>query len=443
MLITRSILLVLCTLSFVLSGCSNLPVMGNSLPEDTAKAAALQKEAQSKKVSIDELIEAGSQAIAKGKEGELDFYAPIHLKKAEADLKKARKLKEKNKPESKAEMRVLAVGVPHLIEDGFANKKLVQEKLIKSFDHRAVLKSIDAHKTLPKAYNKVNDRLFGLIKRIEKGDLEKAVIAEAKLLKAMNKVEVDTIETQKLTVVKKTINLAKRGDSEDLAPATFTTAEAALIAAQEAIRQNPRDKARIDELSDTALKAAKHNLYVASEIRKILEISEKEMEGLILRIEGLLHNVSSAMNHEDLRYMSLQDQSNELAKAVRSLRESSGGVVSYAIPEPAESLAVVPVEKASEEPVTVSEEVAEEAVSDIEASLNDELAAEAAIAEESSVLDSEAVDVAESEAISEPQEAAVEEVSQDEAPQAEEAVEEGASTEPSASDAETTEVPAS
>ena len=382
------------------TACSNLPVTGTGKVSAAAEIALAEQQKNASAPTLEEQLAQAAASLQQGTAAELSFYSPLYLKKARSHLNKANKLFAKKKPGTEQQVHLLAIESQRMIELGLNNKKLVLDKLIQSFDHRQVLEDIKADSLFKKEFAKINQRLLGLIKRIEKGDLEKALQGEVKLIEQMTALEVATIEKQQLTTAKQAFKAAQKIDSKDLAPITYQAALTAIKTAKQSISSNPRAHDQIAQLAKAALHAAQHNLHVTREIHAILNISKDEMESHILRVEGLMHHIGSAMGQEDVRYMSLKEQSNQLAKAAKALQGEFGAIKSYAIPEPEEQIKIVPaadttdsselattdtptetdseaITPSTEEPVVFSPLDSQE--NDIAAALEEELAAEAAI----------------------------------------------------------------
>ncbi|MBV1883422.1 MAG: hypothetical protein KUG82_17410 [Pseudomonadales bacterium] len=309
-----------------LSACANMKVANN----DTLNQAALQQAHQSQK-SPDEAILEAKGKVAKAEVDALDFYAPLHMKKAKNKLKEAEKLNSKIKvPEDKVAVISAAIAVDLFIANAYKNKSLVEEKLVKSLKHKMVLEELGTNVVIPKAYGKGVRKLKVLIKDIEGGLVEKAIKGEEGVLKYFVKIETETLKVQHLSKAEAMIKKAKGIDADKLAEQTYKKAMRTLNEANSFVRENYRDREGIKRVGDDAFIAASYAYHVTVEVKKIIEVKEKKAEQYILYVASLLQRINGDDKVKNLGSLSFYDQSLALAEAFEKADVDVAGVVAPA-----------------------------------------------------------------------------------------------------------------
>ena len=71
-----------------------------------------------------------------------------------------------------------------------------------------------------------------------------------------------------------------------------------------------------------ATKAAQHAEVITDLTNQILNSSKDDGEAIALKMERWLYKISTALKHDDIRHLPLNQQASEYAKAIEELMRS-------------------------------------------------------------------------------------------------------------------------
>ncbi|MFC1750131.1 hypothetical protein ACFL2V_15125 [Pseudomonadota bacterium] len=295
------------------TGCST-----SLVKEGAVLSAATQ--ARFADISPEDAVKTAEQNLNAAFDNEIAYYAPANTRKAQDALKEAQHLLEEKKA-SKDQIIQLVTIVEEAITAGSTNKAIVIDVLADSLSMKESLDDISAAEFSRRKYNKLANRLSGLISLIEKGDQEAALAKQPPLLEDMGKFEIEAIIHNALNPAYLALEDADDHNADDLAEVSFEKAEALYEHAKEFIHNNPRDKENVDRLAKESLVEALHAKYVAITVKILQKIPRDEMEPIVLAEESRLGYITKALEHSDIHDRALNDQALTLAKSVSALVE--------------------------------------------------------------------------------------------------------------------------
>jgi len=295
--------------------------------------------------------------------GELEYYAPLHLSTAEKHLKKAQTLLSQGAADRDVMME--AIYARKTIAKGREAKQTVLRQLEEVFAMKDRLALIKADVFYPDEYGDQMDHIRKLINYIEKGDQDSVEKKKKEYLGDMRTLEIEVVKKKTLSEPQDYLAKAKNIDADKVAPKTFKIAEDTMKQSTIFIESYPRDDKGVEKAGLNSLRASQHAYFMAIEINKIKNMGKDDYENLVLGFETMLHRITQAMNHEDVRYMPLYDQSMALSGSVETLQKNLASCSRENEPVPLqENIVSAPPEVVKDEiiptntvPETINEEV--------------------------------------------------------------------------------------
>lgn len=289
------------------AGCSTPAIKDANLVRMSAA-----EQAKSTEQSPQEVIDAAKENLTEAREEELSFYSPTYLAEAEKEIDAAERSLLSGEESSIAVANALLA--QQWIRRGLKNKEVAQIKLKASLDALNVLDEIEAQKYLGEDYLDFKNDIKELIVLLEQEKAEEAIQEQKDILESFAELEVETLNAAYLKPVLVKLEEAEDQDADDYAEKTLADAQQQATALETYIKINPRNRSEIAELSKHASKAAMHAKQVALAARPLLKLNTEKAEKHILAIEQYLARIGKALNHEDVRYMSLDNQSIAIAQ---------------------------------------------------------------------------------------------------------------------------------
>ena len=289
------------------AGCSTPAIKDANLVRMSAA-----EQAKSTEQSPQEVIDAAKENLVEAREEELSFYSPTYLAEAEKEIDAAERSLLSGEESSIAVANALLA--QQWISRGLKNKEVAQIKLKASLDALNVLDEIEAQKYLGEDYLEFKNDIKELIVLLEQEKAEEAIQEQKDILESFAELEVETLNAAYLKPVLVKLEEAEDQDADDYAEKTLADAQQQATALETYIKIYPRNRSEIAELSKHASKAAMHAKQVALAARPLLKLNTEKAEKHILAIEQYLARIGKALNHEDVRYMSLDNQSIAIAQ---------------------------------------------------------------------------------------------------------------------------------
>lgn len=305
-------LLISILLTSSLIGCASTKVAQSASIEQQAQQQAAQLT-----LSPQEVLAQSAEKLQEALQEELSFYSPRYLSHAQESYAEAQELINKGGQDQQA--LTFALKSQHYVEAGIANKAAVEDSLALVLAKKDALEEIDSPNLQESGYNKSVDKISKLIQQVEAGKMAEAIEKQTSVISYMVDVEIDTLKTAHLTDAEIMLEKAEDGDADEYAEATFEQAEKTLATSTAFIEQNYAQRDKVEQSGIDALKAAQHAYYVAIESQQLIQIKADAAEQHILSIERLFHRIGKGFEQEDLRYMSLGDQSTVLAQQAEIL----------------------------------------------------------------------------------------------------------------------------
>lgn len=129
-----------------------------------------------------------------------------------------------------------------------------------------------------------------------------------KLLRDLRVLEIKLVKfntlNESLTVFKEVEKLG----GKSLAPKTFQQAEDAFAKVNKIVERNVKDDTAITEAGKQYEFAVFHALHVTRAVSKLQSLSQSDYEDYILDLENKLEPIAKAMNYQDMRNHTLQEQ---------------------------------------------------------------------------------------------------------------------------------------
>ena len=305
--------LFLFTLFASLMACSSLPDQKNI---DLRAEQTAQKSPKSSQF----FLQQAKSKLQKSHIESLAFYAPTYLEQAQNAYDEASALYlEKTNSDKVKRQAQLSI---ELIEAGLRNKKMVKEYLPASLANRQVLSKLNAAKYFPQAAKDIDNSHIELIKLIEQREEIKAQKNEQTLLRAMRNLEVATLG--QIYLSKSYTMLAQANDLgvQKNLPNLYQQTLSELKKTENFIQQNPRDKKNISGLAQDNLFNTERLFSLARLAQKIAHAKEGDIETLIIKQEGLLQTIATAIGYKDISNVSMQDQALLLSQYAKKLKSA-------------------------------------------------------------------------------------------------------------------------
>lgn len=297
--------------SILISGCSGL----GSQPAPQVSAEEL---AQFADTTPTQLVNNAEATLKKAREAELNFYAPQTFARMEQVVREIQSIGKKPDADKK-QLVALSKALDQSMQTATSNKATVLAQLADVIDQKKVLDELNTAKLFPSDYKSVVDDTVDLIEYIEDGKADKARAGAAEVIKDMRELEVRAIKETVLGKATTALAEAEDKNAKDHARKSFEEATTAYDRAIKLIETSPRSRDEIQKLGANATFLAQRSVRVIDEVLRLQQIKPKDMEQVALDGEARLHRISEAMKHQDVRNLSLNDQSAALVQAAEKL----------------------------------------------------------------------------------------------------------------------------
>ena len=295
-------------LAWVLAGCA--PHVGKNIKvseEQRAKYDAL---------SVTDAIYALEQRVTEAKKTNMPFFAPNYFIEAAEILSAARKASAE-KPKNQL-IGDVAKGEA-LLDKGDAMMAVVQNHFAQEIELKALLDESNAGEIYPREYEKLIGELSSLIEKVELEKADKIDQNQAELIKAMQALDIQTVQYTALHASDLINAETKNKSGEKLVPVTFAVALEAYKYAENHIAQAPHNKASVQRAGEEALFAARHARHISQQVLSLQNQFKVSVEAIVLQQEKHLLEISNALGHPDLRDQPIDQQAAALVTAAGQL----------------------------------------------------------------------------------------------------------------------------
>ena len=289
-----------CLMALLNSGCANKQIAYQETFESLANETAESFAGDSERA-----LNEAEQAYKAANNAELDFYAPLHMQQIRDTLKQARSLELEGNSDATIQMSAKVVA---LYEAGKRNKAKVEALLPALIQQKNTLDEIKANNILPGDYRDGMDDVKELISLIEAGEEVRAAKESGAVLADLQRIERDTMLRQHWFPARETLDKAEDEDADNNAAQTFASAEQLVDDAERIIRQSYSDRRLVEKTGKQALRAAQHALFIGREVSLLVKMTHAQAEQAALKFENYLGQIGSVIDAQDLRHMSLEDQ---------------------------------------------------------------------------------------------------------------------------------------
>lgn len=290
----------------ILHGCSSNPdinVYEGETPADLSKRYLTSREYA---------LENGRQQLNQAEDEELSYYSPRRLLLAKETLNNARQQPDDQQAIDQANQ------ISDVLAQAREHKKQVQEKLATLFSKMRTLHAIHADKVHPKTYQKAEQSLAILVRKLESEPEYDIKVQSEDIERSLIELQVDTLLSSQLGSARRFFQRAQQEEANRYAPLTFRQAQQAILQAETTIKTQYQDLKLVESNSQKAEHMAQRALYLSREVRSLIKLSPDDAEHAALKTEQLLHNIAQHMKLDDLRAMSLQDQSLAIIQALEN-----------------------------------------------------------------------------------------------------------------------------
>lgn len=275
-----------------------------------------QQRAKYDVLSVTGAIDALEKRVAAAKQANMPFFAPNYFLEASAILSEAQKSSAK-KPKNVLISEVAKGDA--LLDKGEEMMAVVQNRFAREIELKGLLDKFNAVGIYPKEYEKVVGELSSLIEKVELEKADKIDQDKDDLIKAMQSLDIKTVQYTALHV-SDVINIdTKNKNGEKQAPATLAIALETYKRAENQIMQAPHDEEAVQRVGEEAMFAARHARYVNEQVLSLQNQFKVSVEAIVLQHEKHLLDIATALDYKDLRDQPIDKQAAELAMAASQL----------------------------------------------------------------------------------------------------------------------------
>ncbi|MDX1709080.1 MAG: hypothetical protein R3274_10800, partial [Desulfobacterales bacterium] len=275
----------------------------------------LEVESISKTEHPQQLINQLDSDVALARNENINVLSPTWFDKAESSLNEAKKLLEEGAELSK-------------IFDKIANGRaeLNQAQKIAEVSKVTLADAIQGRELARKAgaaalgtdYQEAEEGFLELSRAIEKENLRYAQRNQAAVTEQFHQLEIRAIKIRTIGEVRNLLRAAEKQKSDKIAPESYAAAKNKFVEADTFITENPYQNEQMSILANEALFLARRHMEIAAEARQIQQMTPEQTA---LKMESILHAISSRLTAPDMRDQSFEQQ-NESILATISARQA-------------------------------------------------------------------------------------------------------------------------
>lgn len=313
--------------AIALSGCASDSDSTASLPLDTNQSqTAIQIDA------VKQSIDMAEKTLESSYQADLDWFASIQVRDAKIALAEAKEYyaefeldpSEANSSSgffsSKTNLQATEEGIAKFNAHINKAESIRGEVLIvleDAFGYREQLATINAAKYYPKTAKQLEQNLKKLVDYVANEDTDKAINAQPELVRKQRALEVKTVTRIYLSDAQKELKRLKTAKVGMHAPETLARAAAAVTAAEAFIAAEPRSTAKIIDKADEAMFSLNHAQQIATVVKKLKAMPEKDYERHVLSYEKILLEITLALGAEDMRDQAISKQGKNLVQYIK------------------------------------------------------------------------------------------------------------------------------
>ena len=302
-----------------LSACSAPAVKDTAIIQQSAI-----EQAKSVNLSPQQVLDETRDLQVQAQREDLYFYSPNYIAQAENEIRQAEEaLKEKLAPQ---QIITHALTGQQLLKRGLETKQTVLTQLKLALDGLAMLSELKTEKLMASEFSDIQADIKELIILIEQGNTTQALKEQSDVLADIAILEINVLKKTYLSQAELALEKAEDADAEDYASLSFEQASIAVERLQSFIEVNPKNRQGINLKTQDTVRLCQHAQNVASAAKPLLKLTNEGAEQHVLFIEKLIARIGQALNHEDVSYLPLDNQSIALAQAAETINKQAKSV---------------------------------------------------------------------------------------------------------------------
>ncbi len=246
---------------------------------------------------------------------QLDFYAPTHFAVAGKALDEARALLAYNNSQDQITSKVAVADA--VLKNGNLVMRRVKDQLDTELTLKNKLDSLNVESSHRTEYSSLLERLNGVIKEIENGNLISSEASREQLIEDMKNLERRSLYFNAMNEPQEILKRVKYRDGDQIAPITYKDATIIFERANQFIKQNPDNEQAIAQVGEEALFATKRALYITEAVTALNQKTSLSPEQIVLDEEYRLLRIARQIANADFRDHPLEIQSELIAKIAR------------------------------------------------------------------------------------------------------------------------------
>ncbi len=255
---------------------------------------------------------------------DLYFYSPNYIAQAESEIRQAEEaFKEKLAPQ---QIITHALTGQQLLKRGLETKQTVLTQLKLALDGLAMLTELKTEKLMASEFSDIQSEIKELIILIEQGNTTQALKEQSDVLTEIALLEIEVLKKTYLSKAEMALEKAEDADAEDHATLSYEQASVSVERLQAFIEANPKKRQDINLKTQDTVHLCQHAQNVAIAAKPLLALSNEAAEQHILFIEKLIARIGHALNHEDVSYLPLDNQSIALAQAAETINKQAQSI---------------------------------------------------------------------------------------------------------------------
>ena len=270
----------------------------------------LEVESISKTEHPQQLINKLDNEVALARNENINVLSPTWFDKAESSLNEAKKLLEEGAELSKIFDKI-ATGRAELNQ---AQKiaEVSKVTLADAIQGRELARKAGAA-ALGKDYQEAEEGFLELSRAIEKENLRYAQRNQAAVTEQFRQLEIRAIKIRTIGEVRNLLRAAEKQKSDKIAPESYAAAKNKFVEADTFITENPYQKDQMSMLANEALFLARRHMEIAAEASKIQQMTSEQTA---LKMESILHTISSRLTAPDMRDQSFEQQNENILATI-------------------------------------------------------------------------------------------------------------------------------
>ena len=270
----------------------------------------LEVESISKTEHPQQLINQLDNDVAMARNENINVLSPTWFAKAESSLNEAKRLLEEGAELSKIFDEIATSRAELNRAKNIAEVSKVS--LAEAIHGRELARKAGAA-ALGKDYQAAEDAFLNLSRAIEEEDLGYAQRNQTAVTEQFRQLEIRAIKIRTIGEVRNLLRAAEKQKSDKIAPESYAAAKNKYIEADTFITENPYQKEQMSMLANEALFLARRHMEIAAETIKIQQMAPEQTA---LKMESILHTISSRLTAPDMRDQSFEQQNKSILATI-------------------------------------------------------------------------------------------------------------------------------